>query len=204
MTALGLIETKGLLPAIESADAMLKAADVRLLEKNLAGGGLVTITIAGEVAAVKAAVDAAVSSIQRIKGATLVSEHVIPRPDIELEKVIATKVAPETDKKVLPEPTPEPARAPAGKAETTPEVKEATTEDVEAEAQETQESKIAEPSKDESPHYELIDLKKMNMNELRQVARTFESFSIERSDINAARKKELIEAILSAYKQEKE
>lgn len=90
MTALGLIETKGLLAAIEGADAMLKAADVVLLEKNLASGGLVTISIAGEVAAVKAAVDAAVASIQRISAAALVSQHVIPRPDAELSKVLAT------------------------------------------------------------------------------------------------------------------
>lgn len=54
MLALGLVETRGLLAAIEGADAMLKAADVRLLEKNLATGGLVTITIAGEVSAVQA------------------------------------------------------------------------------------------------------------------------------------------------------
>ena len=53
MLALGLIETKGLIGAIEAADAMLKAANVRLLEKSLATGGLVTITIAGEVAAVQ-------------------------------------------------------------------------------------------------------------------------------------------------------
>ena len=59
MLALGLVETRGLIAAIEGADAMLKAADVRLLEKNLATGGLVTITIAGEVSAVQASVDAA-------------------------------------------------------------------------------------------------------------------------------------------------
>ena len=52
MLALGLVETRGLIGAIEAADAMLKAADVRLLEKSLASGGLVTITNAGEVAAV--------------------------------------------------------------------------------------------------------------------------------------------------------
>ena len=57
MLALGLVETRGLIGAIEAADAMLKAADVRLLEKSLASGGLVTITIAGEVAAVQSSVD---------------------------------------------------------------------------------------------------------------------------------------------------
>lgn len=91
MLALGLVETKGLLAAIEGADAMLKAADVRLLEKNLAGGGLVTITIAGEVSAVAASVSAAVAAIERICPAALVSRHVIPRPDAELAGIIALK-----------------------------------------------------------------------------------------------------------------
>ena len=88
MLALGLIETKGLIGAIEAADAMLKAADVRLLEKSLASGGLVTITIAGEVAAVQSSVDAAAASIARIEGAECVSRHVIPRPDAELEHIL--------------------------------------------------------------------------------------------------------------------
>jgi microcompartment protein CcmL/EutN len=91
--ALGLIETKGLLAAIECADAMLKAADVRLLEKKLASGGLVTISIAGEVAAVRASVDAAVAAVRRIKGAILVSQHVIARPDAELEGIVALRPA---------------------------------------------------------------------------------------------------------------
>lgn len=88
MLALGLIETLGLLPAIEAADAMLKAADVRLLEKNLAGGGLVTITVAGETAAVKAAVDAGSTAVHRIRNASLVSAHVIARPDTELAAIL--------------------------------------------------------------------------------------------------------------------
>ena len=89
MLALGLIETRGLVGAIEGADVMLKAADVRLLEKNLASGGLVTISISGEVAAVRAAVDAAVAAIKSIKGSILVSRHVIARPDVELKGIIS-------------------------------------------------------------------------------------------------------------------
>lgn len=88
MLALGLVETRGLVGAIEAADAMLKAADVRLLEKTLATGGLVTITVAGEVAAVQSAVDAAAASLARMEGVVCVSRHVIPRPDGELEHVL--------------------------------------------------------------------------------------------------------------------
>ena len=102
MTALGLIETKGLLAAIECADAMLKAANVRLLEKNLVGGGLVTISVAGEVGAVKASVDAAVAAVQRIEGAVLVSAHVIARPDSELSSIIALQAAPDARPSLRP------------------------------------------------------------------------------------------------------
>jgi microcompartment protein CcmL/EutN len=94
MQALGLVETRGLLAAIEGADAMLKAAEVRLLEKNLVGGGLVTITIAGEVSAVTASVDAAAAAIKRLSasgGALLVSRHVIARPDEGLHGILALK-----------------------------------------------------------------------------------------------------------------
>ena len=89
MKALGFIETFGLLPAIEAADAMVKAAEVHLLDKSLATGGLVTITVTGDVAAVKAAVDAGVASVARIQGARVVSQHVIARPDSELDKILA-------------------------------------------------------------------------------------------------------------------
>lgn len=97
MLALGLVETKGLIGAIEAADAMLKAADVRLLEKTLASGGLVTITVAGEVAAVQSAVDAAAASLARLDGVVCVSRHVIPRPDAELAHVLRLQVREETE-----------------------------------------------------------------------------------------------------------
>ena len=78
MQAIGLIETKGLIASIESADVMLKAADVKLISKTLVG--LVTITVEGDVAAVKASVDAAVSAVERLGMDLLISNHVIPRP----------------------------------------------------------------------------------------------------------------------------
>ena len=80
MQAIGLIETKGLIASIESADVMLKAADVKLISKTFVGGGLVTITVEGDVAAVKASVDAAVSAVERLGMDLLISNHVIPRP----------------------------------------------------------------------------------------------------------------------------
>ena len=83
MIALGLIETKGLVGAVEAADAMCKAAKVTLLGREQSGGGLVTVMVRGEVGAVKAAVEAGAAGAKRV--GELVSVHVIPRPAGDLE-----------------------------------------------------------------------------------------------------------------------
>lgn len=88
MQALGLIETRGLVAAVESADAMLKAAEVKLLEKTMVGGGLVSITVAGDVGAVKAAIEAGAAAVDQLNKNALVSQHVIPRPHESLEEII--------------------------------------------------------------------------------------------------------------------
>jgi ethanolamine utilization protein EutM len=86
MEALGLIETKGLVGAIEAADAMLKTANVVLAGKEIVGGGLVCVMVRGDVGAVKAATDAGAAAARRV--GELVSVHVIPRPHDEVEKAI--------------------------------------------------------------------------------------------------------------------
>lgn len=91
MKALGLIETKGTLAAVEAADAMVKAADVTLVEKTRVGGGLVTVTVTGDVAAVQAAVDAGVAAVERIAASSLAAKLVIPRPHEELEILFTPK-----------------------------------------------------------------------------------------------------------------
>lgn len=90
MEALGLLETKGLLVAIEGADAMLKAAEVTLLEKTYVGGGLVSIAVTGGVAAVKAAVEAGAAAVKQINAELLISQHVIPRPHEDVNSLIGT------------------------------------------------------------------------------------------------------------------
>ena len=85
--ALGMIETRGLVPAIEAADAMSKAAEVQLVSREFVGGGYVTVMVRGDVGAVKAATDAGAAAAKRV--AELVSVHVIPRPHDELEALIA-------------------------------------------------------------------------------------------------------------------
>lgn len=84
--ALGMIETKGLVGAVEASDAMVKAANVRLVGKVNVGAGIVTTFVRGDVGAVKAATDAGAAAAQRV--GELRSVHVIPRPDTELEKIL--------------------------------------------------------------------------------------------------------------------
>jgi ethanolamine utilization protein EutM len=84
--ALGMIETKGLVGAIEAADAMVKAANVNLVGKELVGGGLVTVMVRGDVGAVKAATDAGAAAAERV--GELISVHVIPRPHAEMENIL--------------------------------------------------------------------------------------------------------------------
>jgi ethanolamine utilization protein EutM len=86
MIALGMVETRGLIGAIEAADAMVKAANVRLIGKEQIGGGYVTVMVRGDVGAVKAATDAGAAAAKRV--GELVSVHVIPRPHADVEAIL--------------------------------------------------------------------------------------------------------------------
>ena len=84
--ALGMIETRGLVGAIEAADAMVKAANVTLIGRTQVGGGLVTVMVRGDVGAVKASVDAGAAAAKRV--GELYSVHVIPRPHEDVEAIL--------------------------------------------------------------------------------------------------------------------
>ena len=84
--ALGLVETRGFVGAIEAADAMVKAANVRLVGKEKTGSGLVTVMVRGDVGAVKAATEAGSEAARRV--GELVSVHVIPRPHADVEELL--------------------------------------------------------------------------------------------------------------------
>ena len=86
LDALGMIETRGLVGAVEAADAMVKAANVSLIGKVHVGGGLVTVMVRGDVGAVKAATDAGAAAAGRV--GELVSVHVSPRPHAEVEAIL--------------------------------------------------------------------------------------------------------------------
>ena len=84
--ALGMIETKGLVGAIEAADAMVKSANVQLVGKEQVGGGLVTVMVRGDVGAVKAATDAGAAAAEKV--GELISVHVIARPHTEVDVIL--------------------------------------------------------------------------------------------------------------------
>lgn len=84
--SLGMIETKGLVGAIEAADAMVKSANVQLVGKEQVGGGLVTVMVRGDVGAVKAATDAGAASAEKV--GELISVHVIARPHVEVDNIL--------------------------------------------------------------------------------------------------------------------
>jgi ethanolamine utilization protein EutM len=86
LEALGMVETKGFIGAVEAADAMVKAANVQLLGKEYIGAGYVTVFVRGDVGAVKAATDAGAAAARRV--GELISVHVIPRPHAEVERVL--------------------------------------------------------------------------------------------------------------------
>ena len=86
LIALGMVETKGLVGAIEAADAMVKAANVVLIGSEYVGGGFVTVMVRGDVGAVKAATDAGAAAARRV--GELVSVHVIPRPHNDVEVIL--------------------------------------------------------------------------------------------------------------------
>ncbi|MBX2991758.1 MAG: BMC domain-containing protein [Bacteroidetes bacterium] len=107
--ALGMVETRGLVGSIEAADVMVKTANVRILDSEYIRNGFVTVKCIGEVAAVKAAVDAAAAAAQRV--GHLIATHVIPRPAEEIESILrgsspkatapATNPAPEPKRSVV-------------------------------------------------------------------------------------------------------
>ncbi|WP_321535617.1 BMC domain-containing protein [Stygiobacter electus] len=213
--ALGLIETKGLIGAIEAADAMVKAANVKLVSKEKITAALVTVKIIGEVAAVKSAVDAGAAAAQKV--GQLVSVHVIPRPDEQLNDIIFTPelnvvsveekesfVIDNDDKTQeidINETSEEHGKSIEQQEFLFEEVKEekvrkqrkkisSTIETLKNEAiSELQEERTNVkqdiPSEDE--------LSNLNVHELRHLARAFENFPIKGRQISRANREELIE-----------
>lgn len=213
-TALGLIETRGLVAAIEAADAMVKASNVKLLGKEVTRAALVTIKVIGDTAAVKSAVDAGAAAANRV--GELISTHIIPQPDsqitviipeIDTKKIISKHISPpaktvektteakETKAKPIIEIKSEPKEeAKEHKSETASETiarlrKEALGEKVE----DKKEEKVVETSTSKSSSkIDLKELESMNVHQLRKLARSTEGFPIQGREISRANRSTLL------------
>ena len=196
--ALGLIETRGLVGAIEAADAATKAADVKLVGKEKVRNGLITIKLIGDVAAVRAAVDAGGAAAARV--GELISTHVIPRPVSDLESIIFSE-------SVIPETEPTKTKTQPAKSETKPAAKRGrkpkppvavpeTKEEVKIEDESAKLEPILPSSDDESEY--LKQLQAMSVHELRRYARGFEGLSIFGRQISMANKEVLINELMNA------
>lgn len=219
--ALGMIETRGLVASIEAADAMVKAAKVQLLGKEKVDGGLVTILVEGETAAVKAAVDAGAAAAQRV--GELVSTHIIPRPDDQIDAIIVRNTSIETKRnKQKPISEKKPESIPEKKFEPVPEKKpERRRKQIKIKEKESSEeiepifkssssstidrlkeealgdtSTIEKSGKTKSKgefKFSMVELEVMNVHQLRRFARDIESFPIKGREISRANRGELLD-----------
>lgn len=210
MQAVGFIETRGITAAIIGVDAMLKSANVSILEKTFVGGGIVSIAITGDIGAVTAAVEAGEASIKTLDSSLIITKHIIPRPAKSLENSIIFPMLSEED--TLEDSVVE-------KKENEIEIKlEEVVEEIEEVAAEETAEEIEEDTKDiiendkpnnkkdlDSMVVELgIDkvnevLWKAKVKELRKLARKYEDFGIKGRDISIASKDTIIKEFKKYY-----
>ena len=177
--ALGMIEVRGRLGAVEGLDASLKAANVSLVTMIKVGGALTAFFVEGDTGAVKAAVDAGAAAAERVS--ELKSVHVIPRPHPAVRQMLGNMVPP---------------TAPNGGAPKAPAVEEKPAEAAPAAAAEV--NKTANPDEaPEEPEENFNDdkpLEEMTVGDLRRKARGVEGFPLTKQEIKFAKKDELLEA----------
>jgi len=194
LSALGMIETKGLTGAIEAADAMVKAANVVLIGKEHVGGGLVTVMVRGDVGAVKAATDAGAAAAARV--GELISVHVIARPHEELEPILSG-----SDKKTsVPGETTETEISvkPAAEAAAAAPITEKKAELVKTTA------RSKESGAKKKTMVANADIESMSVVQLRKFARSIKGFPIEGREISKANRATLLGLIKKHYTGEKE
>jgi microcompartment protein CcmL/EutN len=184
--ALGMIETKGLVAAIEAADTMVKTAHVTLVGKEVTRGALVTIKIIGDTAAVRSAVEAGAAAAKRV--GELVSQHIIPRPAEGIEDLIYPETLhPQEETIEIPMEV------------SAPDKNEVVEESEEEAVQEEVYSMPEGLSPEQEEYFKKLD--GMTVHELRRFARGMEGLSIYGRQISRANKKELIEELLRARKE---
>ncbi len=217
--ALGLIETRGLVAAIEAADAMVKAADVKIISKEKVTGALIVIKVIGETAAVKSAVDAGAASAQRV--GELVSAHVIPRPDDQIDPIlydsllksekikedkekvgeIKSKIKSVTSKTI----STKVSKIESGVKNEAPavskEVKKAEASDLKTPLKSSDnKTEKAKSISNSQKVPSLAELEILNVHSLRKIARGFENFPIKGREISKANRGQLLDYFKELHK----
>ena len=207
--ALGMIETRGLVASIEAADAMVKAASVKLISKEKVQGGLVTILVVGETAAVKSAIDAGAAAAQRV--GELVSTHIIPRPDDQIDDIVSgiqssgkeikQEIKISLEKK--PERKSRTIRVKEEEVEKEVEVKPVFKTTSSSTIDRLKQEALGETSSADSeklstgsvvkPVFSMKELEVMNVHQLRRFARDVEEFPIKGREISRANRGELLD-----------
>ncbi len=193
--ALGLIETRGMVAAVEAADAMVKAANVRLHSCTLVKGGLVTVQVLGDVGAVKAAVDAGVAAASRV--GQVISCHVIPRPHEEVADMEGFGRKPDPGREPDPDPDPQPGPKQEPEPSTEPgEEAESSSPDPVDDDWYLAELRRLLP--DMPAVAEATSLSGLSVANLRRVARALPSISLSRAQIRDGTKDQILNAIREA------
>ncbi|WP_101698714.1 BMC domain-containing protein [Clostridium minihomine] len=214
MQALGLIETKGLLAAIEGTDVMLKTAAVELVEKTFVGGGLVSIVVTGDVGAVKAAVEAGAAAVTQIDPSLLISQHVMPRPHQELAGIVGKAEEPD------PTPPEEPTAQAEPELETEPEAAQENPEPeapadpsdslelpqemAAAEAEQMHKSEIDSAVRQNGIEGALELLRQLRVVKLRNLAREYQGMGLSGRQISKADKGKLMTEFRRYYEQKEQ
>jgi len=200
--ALGLIEVKGLLSSITATDAALKAADVRLINKQTIRGGLTTVELFGDVAAIKSAVEAGVDALSNTD--SLISSHVIARIDEQVEQMIMREFERKKEKQAYSEAVQLDNITEESKEEESenlelPEDSNVITHDEETnqEIEEANEAQTEEATDQEIKTYTEDELRSMKVTQLRSMAYNSNEIGIEKAQIKYANKEKLVEALRS-------
>lgn len=208
MKALGMIETYGLVAAVEALDSALKAANVSLADMVRVKGGRVTVLVEGDVAAVKAAIDASQAAAERV--GSVANVHVIPRPDPSVGQMLAGGQGSFRREKNPSEPESEESPVQTEIRYATPEETPEIREEPEKVSKETSEKIQKEEPQPESEGFTETPkpvtregLEKKSVAKLRSLARELKLPGMTSKDICFAKKQQLIDAIISFMEQEK-
>lgn len=193
--AIGLIETMGIIAAIEASDVMLKTSNVTLLNKEIVKGGLVTVVITGDVSAVKTAVDAAVVAVNRLGVGLLMSSHVMARPDRSIESLLPkTKEKSESNFSDVEESIEEMPVVSDLNTEIEEIVIEETVIELQDDLSEIQIKELLDNHQKEVVRSYLLD---KTVAQLREMAKQHNDFVIERKELYRTNKSDLVEGIIN-------